>query len=550
MVDSSVCSFSCIASSGINGREGFLLTLHPFLEYPIVRVALCLAAVHGIPLHITRIRGNRSSNARSRPQSRATRGGGKGKTKDTVKRDSDTVDAGAPAGEGAGLKESHLAALRFLALHSEATVPQGDLVEAREVLFLPGTSSRRGPSGRQYHLNADRPKQKVPREESITLTNPGSAMLVLQAVLPFILFSDFLSRVECDCDSNTQQSAGDEHDNDKKRCNCLYTLFIHGGTNVSHSPSADYVQQVLLPTLDRTMGIEGVSVEVVKRGWAGSDPVVGMVRVRVRKDAGARKTRRNRNRSQNVIGRISITILAHTQTDRDDLGVRLLTLLPQQFPQDICPSRKFEVLSTNNTDHGSLRPEATKATSVPSSISTPGEHDLDLSNSPRNIYVLLVAHLTNTSTTTDTPTTTTSLIGADHLHSGRLPKTVAQRETMMANIADAVVRDLSREVARCGVDRDAMEEAQNGGGEEEVQVEEDSHMQDQLVIFRALEAVRRQPHKSSLYPSQPKLHDEQHNHDSKTRQSTLTLHAQTARWVCGQMLGVKFDERDGGCWVP
>ena len=302
------------------------------------------------------------------------------------------------------MKESHLAALRFLALHSGATVSEGDHVGAREVLFLPQTSAKGQREGRHNDANATIHRQKIPKEERITLINPGSAMLVLQAVLPFILFSDFLDRVECDCDcgSTTHYGADDRHQDGKKetidtspkptaaapaadststctnppfssahRCGCIYTLIIAGGTNVSHSPSVDYVQQVLLPMLDKTMGIRGVTVEVVKRGWAGSDPVVGEVKVRVRRDTGRGKSaeeirfghgqglkddglstrmKGTSKRPSRIIDRISITILAHTQSDREELATQLLTLLPQVFKQDMCPSRTFEVVSTNRQD--------------------------------------------------------------------------------------------------------------------------------------------------------------------------------------------------------
>ena len=68
-------------------------------------------------------------------------------------------------------------------------------------------------------------------------------------------------------------------------------------------------------------------------------------------------------------------------------------------------------------------------------------------------------------------------------------------------------------------------------------VNEDSHMQDQLVVLRALEAVRRQ---------QQQQQQQRNEHESPTTQPTLTLHTQTARWVCEEMLGVKFD---AGGWA-
>ncbi|KAF2751064.1 RNA 3'-terminal phosphate cyclase [Sporormia fimetaria CBS 119925] len=80
---------------------------------------------------------------------------------------------------------------------------------------------------------------------------PGSVNLVLQAVLPYILFST-LSTSNSDATLNELQQPR--------------TLRITGGTNVSNSPSYDYVEQVLAPMLAH-IGIKFNS-RLIKRGWS------------------------------------------------------------------------------------------------------------------------------------------------------------------------------------------------------------------------------------------------------------------------------------------
>jgi RNA 3'-terminal phosphate cyclase (ATP) len=55
---------------------------------------------------------------------------------------------------------------------------------------------------------------------------------------------------------------------------------ILGGTNVSKSPSIEYVQHVLLPTL-ATIGLPSISVALEKRGWSTGRTEMGSVMVTV-----------------------------------------------------------------------------------------------------------------------------------------------------------------------------------------------------------------------------------------------------------------------------
>jgi RNA 3'-terminal phosphate cyclase (ATP) len=85
-------------------------------------------------------------------------------------------------------------------------------------------------------------------------TAAASAMLILQAVLPFLLFT-----------------GGD-----------AIELELCGGTNVAWSPSWDYVDQVLLPALEEHFNINHIERRLISRGWnSGREQDRGTVWLRI-----------------------------------------------------------------------------------------------------------------------------------------------------------------------------------------------------------------------------------------------------------------------------
>jgi RNA 3'-terminal phosphate cyclase (ATP) len=84
-------------------------------------------------------------------------------------------------------------------------------------------------------------------------------LLIFQAVFTFLLFAS--------------SSEGDE--------DTPITLTIRGGTNVTFSPSWEYLDQVLLPALER-FGIKGVERRVGWRGWSHGRSEVGDVWIKFR----------------------------------------------------------------------------------------------------------------------------------------------------------------------------------------------------------------------------------------------------------------------------
>jgi RNA 3'-terminal phosphate cyclase (ATP) len=125
-----------------------------------------------------------------------------------------------------GLKNQHVAAIEWLAQVTEADV-EGLSVGSKTVTFIP----RRPPT------------ELFQRNISIrTVSGAASTMLVLQAMLPFLLFAS----------------------ND---ANEPVVVELSGGTNVAFSPSYEYFDQVLAPTLEERFGVR-LERELKGRGWS------------------------------------------------------------------------------------------------------------------------------------------------------------------------------------------------------------------------------------------------------------------------------------------
>ncbi|CAP67571.1 uncharacterized protein PODANS_1_14660 [Podospora anserina S mat+] len=130
--------------------------------------------------------------------------------------------------KGGGLKSQHVTAIEYLATATNAEV-DGLSVGSHTLDFRP----RLKPSSlksRTIKIEADSPA--------------ASTLLIFQAIFPFLLFSGSSDKV-------------DEP----------ITLELSGGTNVSFSLSYEYLDQVLLPTLENAFGIV-VQRKLISRGWS------------------------------------------------------------------------------------------------------------------------------------------------------------------------------------------------------------------------------------------------------------------------------------------
>lgn len=128
-----------------------------------------------------------------------------------------------------GLKSQHVTSIQWLARVTGAEV-KGLEIGSKTLEFRPS----RGPGGlleRNIHICAESPA--------------ASALLIFQATFPFLLFAS-------------------------NEANEPIELEISGGTNVSFSPSYEYLDQVLLPMLEQQFGII-VDRKLQKRGWSSGN---------------------------------------------------------------------------------------------------------------------------------------------------------------------------------------------------------------------------------------------------------------------------------------
>ncbi|KAI0203239.1 RNA 3'-terminal phosphate cyclase-domain-containing protein [Astrocystis sublimbata] len=126
---------------------------------------------------------------------------------------------------GGGLKSQHVTAIAWLAKATQAEVT--GLVVGSQTLDVRPKSPPTTLENRNIVIKAE--------------SRGASALLILQAVFPYLLF------------------AGNENSDPIE-------LEIHGSTNASFSPSYEYLDQVLLPTLEERFGILAER-QLKKRAW-------------------------------------------------------------------------------------------------------------------------------------------------------------------------------------------------------------------------------------------------------------------------------------------
>ncbi|KAL2044053.1 hypothetical protein N7G274_003576 [Stereocaulon virgatum] len=197
----------------------------------LLRLALSLSSLTHIPIHVTEIRGKRGKIS--------------------------------SPGSAGGLKPAHLAGVEWLAKATAART-EGMKVKSRELVFRPSTTrsaivmdgSQSEGAGVWKDVYQD--GKMVRRESRISMATPGAITLILQAILPYVLF----------CGSAT---ISDQYET------VPLHITIEGGTNVTNSPSIEYVDQVLLPMLSLKLGISPVSTTLHKRGWSSGRNQVGSV---------------------------------------------------------------------------------------------------------------------------------------------------------------------------------------------------------------------------------------------------------------------------------
>jgi RNA 3'-terminal phosphate cyclase (ATP) len=146
---------------------------------------------------------------------------------------------------GGGLKLQHLKAAEWLGKASGAQM-EGAVKGSRDLEFYPHEIDT---------TLTDRKSLAV-----IDIGSPGSIALVMQAILPYVLFS-----------GHSLIQPGKNY----------VEIEIRGGTNVSKSPSIEYIQHVLLPMMAK-IGLRDISIDCQRQGWATGTREMGRMILRAR----------------------------------------------------------------------------------------------------------------------------------------------------------------------------------------------------------------------------------------------------------------------------
>ncbi|RAR06366.1 RNA 3'-terminal phosphate cyclase [Stemphylium lycopersici] len=315
----------------------------------LLRIALGLSTLTKKPISITNIRGRRSG--------------------------------------GGGLKAQHLTSLQWLGEMCNAKITGSEL-KSRTITYVPDTTRSVG-----QHLQTG--------EVRIQQSTPGSVSLVLQAILPYVLFSGAQLPIY---------------------------VRITGGTNVSNSPSYDYITQVLLPML-QLIGIPQIDTQLHSRGWSQGTASIGSATFTIMPLTTKLSAFQLLDRGN--ITSISATIIAPKHTD-------------QHFREelDVMFERRLSRFSSTNS----------KAGKEPDTIIT-----FEDSHHEKRYYLLLVA------------TTSAGMkLGRDWLYDG------GSRPGKQEQVIPSMVKKVSD---------DLLAELGHGGCVDE-------YLRDQLVVFQALAVGR------------------------------------------------------------
>ncbi|KAF7156069.1 hypothetical protein CNMCM5623_009211 [Aspergillus felis] len=394
-----------------------------------------------------------------------------------------------------GLKASHLAAIKYLADVS------GSDVSGAEV----------GSSSLSYHPPVD--AETCVRQNgdiNIHLPTAGSISLVFQALYPYLLYTG-------NCISDEEPHA--------------VRVSITGGTNVSFSPSYDYVSQVLVPNFAR-VGLPPLAVHLEKRGWGTGPFSLGKMTFVIH------PMRRNQE-SPYGFPRVDLDRYPRGKITHIDITV----LAPDTILVDQNAHRKKGNLQrSDNTsqsttirqliEYETVRILRTRLRGIPSSVfkegssgppDSPYENDeivpINLRVSERthhrsHIYILIVAYTSNG-----------FRIGRDALFGAHREDSLGKTSHRKGRPTDD--RSIAIElVERCVGDFECeLYDLRLHSICEGRQPCVDEYMRDQLVIFEALGKSR-----SKNEADGRKKEDEEY----------ISLHTRTARWVCKQMLGAEW----------
>ena len=384
----------------------------------LLRIALGLSALTKTAIHITKIRGSR---------------------------------------QGAkGLKQQHLTCVKWLSQASNAE-NSGAEKKSLELDFRPSVL-----------------EENLHFEELIDIGSPGSVSLLIQAILPFLLFSP-------------SPNQGPRR------------ITIKGGINVDLSPSHEYIQHVLVPML-KLIGLPLLEVSLGKRDWTQKNQATGSVSYTIQ-----------------PLSR-GTTLPAFTLSNRESLSqIHAIIIAPFRYQSEL-----QHLIQSTIEEYIKLGHLARPSEEFPVNFTmeTPG--------STKTVYLLLVAQ-----------TATGHRLGRDRyltkLHSSSTAssqKASAKRPSIAkgrgkprrseggSQADDSITTEALSALAE-NVVGDLADELKHGGCV-------DTFMRDQLVVYQALA-------KGKSYVDGGREEGGEEELEGRPRQASL--HAQTAEWVCRELLG-------------
>lgn len=441
----------------------------------LVRNAVALSALTGLPITISNIRGNRQGRR--------------------------------------GLKGSHAAAIGFIADICQGEVVDGH-VGSQKMTFYP---RKRDPSQSHEQTVSSTPLQTIlskwdapaiKPEYNINQSTAGSISLVFQALYPYLVYASSLSTV------GTKEPI---------------KVHITGGTNVTFSPSFDYIEQVLVPNL-RTLGLPNLNARLHKRGWSTGPRDLGSVTFDVFPLERSIKpetshwfpTLKLHEYRRTAVTKIDITILApdiniqqqEAHGNRQDRR-RAKHEKARNYDYDMFPNwtiREYLEEQSQKSLRRALKGLDDSSQEIPIDI-----HLSEATGHHTHTYILLVAHMSNGLT-----------LGSDALFDGYEKRDGRNKGggsgsntiATLDNLVNSSVASLTEELS--GLNRD---DGTTGKHQSAVDV----YMRDQLVIFEALGLLS----KSARQIDEVRVSKEHDGEDERY----WSLHTRTARWVCEQILG-------------
>ena len=427
----------------------------------LLRVALCLSALTNKSILITRIRRNRSGQT--------------------------------------GLKNQHLACVRSLASLCNAYTVGAELGSS-DLLFAPGQGGREEVDD-MITVIAENGEEVLARKVLIEPATPGAITLILQAVLPFLLF---------------------------KKHSSPTVLSVRGATHTTSSPSSDYLNSVLFDNL-RLFGLPHDCIQLLanhpfapKRTFTSFGEINYLIRPLANHSLQLSLPVPDLNQS---VGRETPTrpalstsdssihayVLFGSSSNRTDYISEMIYRLNAAV-RESDKLKQYDVIHSHFAAVGSSTIE--EHVSRPETICGAPEPRIDsVKPGGRTIYVLLVAFEPGA-----------VAVGADYRHTFKTKREKGRGVSSLAKecgtAATLAVDALDEELA----------------AKKRFNTYMDSHMRDQVIVFLGLLGGRVAEFRASQRDGGDYLKSEELG-----ATHSLSLHAQTAIWITELMLGVEFD---------